>query len=53
MVWKSNQKAWMTGRIFKEYLIWFDGRIAGQKVMLLIDGFLAHKAGKPQFIRFF
>ena len=44
--WRSNQKAWMTGRTFKEYLLWFDGRMAGRNVVLLIDGFSAHKAGK-------
>lgn len=46
MVWLSNQKAWMTGRIFKEYLTWFNGCMAERKVMLLIDGFSAHQAGK-------
>ena len=35
----------MTGKIFKEYLLWFDGKIAGRNVILLIDGFLAHHAG--------
>ena len=35
----------MTGRLFKEYLEWFDGLIYGRKVILLIDGFSAHKTG--------
>ena len=45
-VWRHNKKGWMTGRIFKEYLIWFDMRMLGRKVILLIDGFSAHYAGK-------
>lgn len=35
----------MTGKIFKEYLLWFDGQMAGRQVILLIDGFSAHHAG--------
>ena len=45
VVWKHNTKGWMTGRLFKEYLEWFDGLIYGRKVILLIDGFSAHKTG--------
>ena len=52
MVWRFNQKAWMTGRIFKEYLLWFDNRMTGRKVILLIDGFSAHKAGDSAITRF-
>lgn len=39
MICKNNKKAWMTGKIFKEYLLWFDGQMAGRQVLLLIDGF--------------
>lgn len=49
MVWRGNKKAWMTGKIFKEYLLWFDGKMAGRQVILLIDGFLAHNAGLNLF----
>ena len=35
----------MTGKIFKEYLLWFDGKMAGRSVILLIDGFSAHHVG--------
>ena len=35
----------MTGVIFKEYLLWFDIQVEGRKVVLLIDGFSAHKTG--------
>lgn len=45
MVWRNNAKAWMTDKIFKEYLRWFDQQMCGQKVVLLIDGFSAHHAG--------
>ena len=45
-IWRHNKKGWMTGRIFKNYLLWFDQRMLGQKVVLLIDGFSAHYTGK-------
>ena len=35
----------MTGKIFREWLIWFNLQMTGRKVLLLIDGFSAHKAG--------
>jgi len=41
-VWRYNKKAWMTAVIFIEYLRWFDGQMAGRKVLLLVDGFSAH-----------
>jgi hypothetical protein len=34
----------MTGAIFKEWLFWFDSKMKGQKVALLMDNFSAHKA---------
>ena len=43
--WRWNTKAWMTGRVFKEYLLWFDSQMRGRKVVLLIDGFSAHYLG--------
>lgn len=45
MVWRHNQKGWMTGAIFVEYLRWFNQRMAGRKVALVMDGFSAHHAG--------
>lgn len=30
---------------FKEYILCFDGKMAGGQVILLIDGFSAHHAG--------
>jgi hypothetical protein len=44
-VWKHNKKGWMTAVIFIEYLRWFDTQMAGRKVLLLVDGFSAHKSG--------
>ena len=35
--------------IFKEYLLWFDGKMAGRQVILLIDGFSTHHAGLNLF----
>lgn len=42
--WRSNKKAWMTTVIFKEWLQWFDRKMAGRKVVLLMDNFSAHEA---------
>lgn len=46
MTWRANKKAWMTGVIFREYLLWFDAQMTGRKVLLLVDGFSSHYAGK-------
>lgn len=43
-VWKSNRRAWMTGDIFKEWLLWFEHKMTGRKVVLLMDNFSAHEA---------
>lgn len=32
----------MKGKIFKDYLLWFDEKIVGRQVILSIDGFLAY-----------
>ena len=45
MVWRYNTKAWMTAAMFEQYLRWFDRKMAGRKVCLLVDEFSAHKAG--------
>lgn len=45
MEWRSNQKGWMTSRIFFEYLIWFNRQMIGRKVILLVDNFSAHITG--------
>jgi len=34
----------MTGSIMEEWLRWFDSKMQGQKVVLLIDNFSAHKS---------
>jgi hypothetical protein len=42
--WRSNKKAWMTGKIMEEWLRWFDNQMSGRKVALLMDNFSAHEA---------
>jgi hypothetical protein len=44
MTWKSNAKAWMTTEICIEWLMWFDQRMSGRKVLLLMDNLSAHEA---------
>lgn len=41
--WRHNKSAWMTGAIMEEWLRWFDLRITGRKVALLMDNFSAHE----------
>jgi hypothetical protein len=45
MVWRNNKKGWINAQIFREWLYWFDARMAGRKVALLIDNFSAHESG--------
>lgn len=40
--WRSNRSCWMTNSIFEEYLLWFDRRMAGRRVFLLLDNFSPH-----------
>ena len=35
----------MTGVLFLEYLRWFNARITGRNVVLLVDNFTAHELG--------
>ena len=35
----------MTGKIFKDFLLYFNREIGGRKAVLLIDGFGPHKTG--------
>lgn len=44
LVWRSNQKSWMTTQIFTEFLRWFDRQMTGRNVILLMDNFSAHQA---------
>jgi hypothetical protein len=37
--WRANKKAWIIGKIFKDFLINFNREISGRKAVLLIDGF--------------
>jgi hypothetical protein len=45
MVWRNNKKGWMNAQIFREWLYWFDAKMEGRKVALLIDNFSAHESG--------
>ena len=42
----ANKKAWMTGELFREWLIWF-GRHVGtdRQIVLLLDNFSGHAPG--------
>lgn len=42
--WRYNKKAWMTGKIFEEWLCWFDTKMTGRNVLLLMDNFSAHES---------
>jgi hypothetical protein len=35
----------MTGKIFKDFLLYFNREIGGRKAVLLIDGFGLHQTG--------
>ena len=43
IVYRNNKTAWMTNTIFEEFLRWFDIRMRGRKVVLLMDNFSAHE----------
>ena len=45
MVWRNNKKTQITDKIFKEYFLWFDGKMAGRNMILLINKFSAHHTG--------
>jgi hypothetical protein len=47
-IYRFNQTAWMKHDIMIEYLYWFDRKMTGRKVALLMDNFSAHElAVKP------
>ncbi|KAL3693992.1 hypothetical protein R1sor_007643 [Riccia sorocarpa] len=46
IVWHSNSKAWMTMKLFEQYLLDFEKRLkesGRSKVLLLLDNFAGHK----------
>jgi hypothetical protein len=43
ITWRANQKAWMTTVIMEEWLRWFDSKMRGRKVVLLMDNFKPHE----------
>lgn len=40
--WRHNKNAWMTSTIFQEWLLWFDKKMTGRNVLLLMDNFSSH-----------
>jgi hypothetical protein len=40
--WDASKTAWMNTVIMLRYLKWFNARIAGRKVALVMDGFVPH-----------
>jgi hypothetical protein len=43
--YRHNKSKWMTGLIMEEYLRWFDNKMQGRKVLLLLDNFSGHELG--------
>lgn len=41
MKWRANKKAWMTGKIFRDWLVWFNRHVAGRKAIFLPNSFSA------------
>src|ERR1700751_1252935 len=39
MKWRANKKAWMTGKIFRDWLVWFNRHVAGCKAIFLLNSF--------------
>ncbi|KAK1562050.1 hypothetical protein Q3G72_005338 [Acer saccharum] len=40
--YRANKRAWMTGLLFQEFVCWFDKRMNGRKVLLIVDNCPAH-----------
>jgi hypothetical protein len=43
--YRHNKSKWMTGVIMEEYLRWFNNKMHGRKVLLLLDNFSGHELG--------
>jgi hypothetical protein len=43
--WKKTCKGWMNSLVFQEFLTWFKQQVGERKVLLLIDGYRAHRTG--------
>ncbi|KAK5776414.1 hypothetical protein PVK06_044373 [Gossypium arboreum] len=44
--YQGNKKIRMTGLLFQDFVHWFDARMTGRKVLLIVDNCLAH----PKFV---
>ncbi|KAK8260580.1 hypothetical protein V6Z11_D13G129900 [Gossypium hirsutum] len=40
--YRANKKAWMTGLLFQDFVCWFDAKMTGRKVLLIVDNCSAH-----------
>jgi hypothetical protein len=45
IVYEYNKTKWMTGVICERFLRWFDNKMHGRKVLLLLDNFSGHELG--------
>jgi hypothetical protein len=45
IVYEYNKTKWMTGVICKRFLPWFNNKMHGRKVLLLLDNFSGHELG--------
>ena len=45
IVYEYNKSKWMTGEICERFLRWFDNKMHGRKVILLLDNFSGHELG--------
>jgi DDE superfamily endonuclease/Tc5 transposase DNA-binding domain/Fission yeast centromere protein N-terminal domain len=45
IVYEYNKTKWMTGAVCKRFLQWFDNKMRGRKVLLLLDNFSGHELG--------
>jgi hypothetical protein len=45
IVYEYNKTKWMTGAICERFLRWFDNKMHGRKVILLLDNFSGHELG--------
>jgi hypothetical protein len=41
----NNKSKWITGMVIEEYLRWFNKKMYGRKVLLLLDNFSGHELG--------
>ena len=45
IIYEYNKSKWMTGAICERFLHWFNNKMRGRKVLLLLDNFSGHELG--------